>query len=79
VMIAKILHNTEEIKKNQTTINGATKSYSQAAASPPLSAPIYIKPQPIETKRKEVKIIITERAEKEKSEIINIEVILNII
>jgi hypothetical protein len=54
-MIARILYNTEEIKKNQTMINRVTKSYSQAAASPPPTAPIHMKPQPIETKRKEVK------------------------
>jgi hypothetical protein len=44
VMIAKILYNTEEIKKNQTIINGIIKSYSQAVVSLSLSALIYIKP-----------------------------------
>ncbi|KAF7502030.1 hypothetical protein GJ744_008723 [Endocarpon pusillum] len=77
--IAIILRNTEEIKRGQAAAKAEIKSYSQAAAS---SAPIaltLLKLQPIKTKRKEVKVIILETKEKEKSNMMNTKIILNVI
>ena len=75
--IKKILQNTEEIKKQQSIVIDIVKFYSQAAVTQLHVYSIHMKPQPINIKCKEVKIIICKQEKRNKSMTMNTKVILD--